>query len=133
MNLQTKIDNDLRQAITDRNKDRAEFLKVIVAELSRKSTKEVSDEEVIKELKRIKEGSIICGNMSEVSIIEEYLPKMMSEDEIRIHVHTVIAGNNCESLKDLGKVMKILNLYGPTMDKAIASKIAKQILTTIKF
>lgn len=130
MNLQTKIDNDLRQAITDRNKDRAEFLKVIVAELSRKSTKEVSDEEVIKELKRIKEGSIICGNMSEVSIIEEYLPKMMSEDEIRIHVHTVIAGNNCESLKDLGKVMKILNLYGPTMDKAIASKIAKQLLTS---
>lgn len=130
MNLQTKISNDLKQAITDRNKDRAEFLKVIVAELSRKSTKEVSDEEVIKELKRIKEGSIICGNMSEVSILEEYLPKMMSEDEIRIHVHTVIAGNNCESLKDLGKVMKILNLYGPTMDKAIASKIAKQLLTS---
>lgn len=130
MNLQTKIDNDLRQAITDRNKDRAEFLKVIVAELSRKSTKEVSDEEVIKELKRIKEGSIICGNMSEVFILEEYLPKMMTEDEIRVHVHTVIAGNNCESLKDLGKVMKILNLYGPTMDKAIASKIAKQLLTS---
>lgn len=132
MKLQTKINEDLKQAITDRNKDRVELLKVVVAELSRYPTKEVSDEDVLKKLKMVKEGAIACGNTSEVVILNEYLPTMMSEDEMRVHVNNVISANNCTGLSDIGKVMKILNYYGPTLDKAYTSKYAKETLSSLK-
>ena len=128
MTLQERIQKDFQQSIADRNTPRTEFLKVVVAELSRKSTKEVSDEEVLKELKRMKEGAVACGNSHEVIMLDEYLPKMMTEEEIKVIVSNIIETHNFKTMKDLGAIMKILNSYGPTMDKAIASKLVKQFL-----
>lgn len=129
--LKEQIEKDFSDAITDRDRERLDLIKVIKAEISREKTKNPTDEEILKIIRRLKEGALICGNTHEVKFFNSYLPVMMTKDEIEINVRTVINANNYNKPSDLGKVMKILNSYGPTLDKKIASEIAKQILLSI--
>ncbi len=41
-------------------------------------------------------------------VIQNYLPKALSEEEIAIMVEKAVADSNAESMKDMGKVMGIL-------------------------
>ncbi len=103
MNLQTKIDDDLRQAIIDRNKERSDLLKVVVAELSRYPTKEVSDEDVLKKLKMMKDGAIACNNTSELEILE-----VMHREGLFAHTRCLVAETHERKFKDLRARYKAL-------------------------
>ena len=128
MTLQEKIKSDLNIAIFKR-KSSADFLKVIVAEMSRKDSKILPDEEVLKILKMMKEGATLLKNEFELNILKEYLPQVMSEEETKSVVKEIIDDNNFSSIKDHGQLMKQLNTFGPHIDKSIASKYAKQFLS----
>lgn len=45
---------------------------------------------------------------AELKIVQEYLPEQLGEEEIRVIVREAIAESGAESIKDLGKVMKIV-------------------------
>lgn len=66
----------------------------------------------------------------EIEIIQEYLPRQLSEDEIATAVASVIEEVGASALKDMGKIMSALrDRYSGQMDFGRASKIAKQRLT----
>ena len=66
----------------------------------------------------------------EIEIIQEYLPRQLSEDEIATAVASVIEEVGASALKDMGKIMSALHeRYSGQMDFGRASKIAKQRLT----
>jgi hypothetical protein len=60
----------------------------------------------------------------ELAVIERYLPKQMSEDEIRAVLQGVIAGANASSAADFGKVM-------PVSMKALAGKADGKVISAI--
>jgi len=66
---------------------------------------------------------------NEIPIIESYLPKQLSEDEIRQEVLSAITELNARSVKEVGKVMGVLSkkLAGKAQGSAI-SQIAKEEL-----
>ena len=67
---------------------------------------------------------------SEIAIIEGFLPRQMSEDEVRAAVEATIAEVDAMVLKDIGKVMAVLReRYPGTMDFSKASAIAKAALS----
>jgi len=68
--------------------------------------------------------------LSEASILEEFLPEQMSEDAIEKVVKSIIAEVGAESMKDMGKVMGIASkkLAGKAEGQVI-SKIVKQHLS----
>ena len=81
---------------------------------------------VIKELDEEKEGNIKTGRLEEAkaidqqkAVIEKYLPKMMSEDEIR----AVIAKLEDKSIPSVMKYFKV-NFDGQ-VDMSLVSKIAR--------
>lgn len=66
----------------------------------------------------------------EISIIEEFLPKQMSDDEIRAAAETVVAELGAEGLKDIGRCMGALKAkYAGQMDFAKASVTIKGMLS----
>lgn len=66
----------------------------------------------------------------EISVIEEFLPAQMSEDEIRTAVEEVIAAEGAAGLKDMGRTMGALKAkYAGQMDFGKASALAKELLT----
>lgn len=48
---------------------------------------------------------LAAEELAQANIIEEFLPKMLSEDEIRIEVSQCIQNFNATSMSDMGKVM----------------------------
>jgi uncharacterized protein YqeY len=66
----------------------------------------------------------------EIAIIEDFLPRQMSEPETRAAVEKVVAEMGGGGLKDMGKVMAaIKERYAGQMDMARASSLAKQLLS----
>lgn len=67
---------------------------------------------------------------AEIVVIETFLPKQMSDAEIRAVVDAVIAELGAAGLKDIGKVMAALRDRHPgSMDFAKASAITKTALS----
>lgn len=124
-----KIQLDLAKTLIVADKEKRELLKILLSEIKLKKGNNPSDEDVISIILKFKTNAEECGNLYEIPILDQYLPQMMTKDEIEINVRTVINANNYNKPSDLGKVMKILNLYGPTLDKKIASELAKQMLS----
>ena len=67
--------------------------------------------------------------MAQVNVIESYLPKQMSEEEIEAVVKEIIAQTGAQSMKEMGKVMGIASkqLAGKADGKKI-SEIVKKLL-----
>jgi len=66
---------------------------------------------------------------AEIKIIERFLPKQLSGDEMKAAIEAVIKETGAESVKDMGKVMGALRAkYAGQMDFAAASTVIKSLL-----
>ena len=67
---------------------------------------------------------------AEIAIIERFLPKQMSDDEIAAVVKTLIAETGASSMKDMGKIMGALkSKYAGQLDMGKANGIIKNLLS----
>ena len=66
----------------------------------------------------------------EIQIIESFLPDQISAEEIKIIVEDLCSEEQAKSIKDLGKIIKILKeRYPGRLDFKIVAEITKSILT----
>lgn len=66
---------------------------------------------------------------AEIAAIEKFLPKQMSEDEVRGVVKGLIASTGAVGIKDMGKIMGVLKTqYAGQLDMGKASGIIKEML-----
>ena len=66
----------------------------------------------------------------EIAIIESFLPRQMSDDEIALAVKAAIADTGAAGPKDMGRVMGVLReRHAGTMDMAKAGAAVKQLLS----
>jgi hypothetical protein len=106
--------------------------------------KELSDEGVVQLLKGMvkkrndsivlyKQGGredLVSKEEAEITLINKFLPKQLTEEETVNIVKTKIAELNITSPKDMGKLMGALKgQYGSIMDFSLVSKIVKDILS----
>lgn len=69
---------------------------------------------------------LVDQESSEITVIERFLPKQMSEEEIKAAIAKVVAATGAASIKDMGKVMAELKKdYVGQMDFASASALIK--------
>jgi uncharacterized protein len=65
----------------------------------------------------------------EIAIIASYLPKQMSEDEVKAAIAAAIAETGAAGMKDMGKVIAVLKgKFAGKMDFAKASGLVKGML-----
>ena len=132
MTIQQQIKIDLMGAMKAKDEDRKSTLRVIMGEFARADAKELSDDEVIKVLKKLikseKETLSQKGSDEDtafIQIIETYLPQMASEDEIVTWVNGNIDLSQFKSkMQAMGPIMKH---FGARADGNVVKNILKDI------
>jgi hypothetical protein len=78
---------------------------------------------------KAKRNELAEKERTEICIINEFLPKQLSEEETSILCDGAIANTEAKSLKEIGKVIKFLKENGSSnLDISLASKILKEKL-----
>jgi len=135
MKLREIIQSDMKSAMRERKTEELGLLRVILGEINTLSkakdrkTEEVSDDEVIVILKKMKDNAVEMGDEGEVKILDTYLPEMLEEKQLEVLIKGIINTNGFEGMKDMGKVMgELKSKYGSTYDGKIASQIVRNNL-----
>ena len=146
--LKTKLKDELIIAMKDKNQLRVSTLRMVNAsikdlEISQRTnnqTDEISDNDIIdilvKMVKQRKEAADTYkqGNrddlskkeLDEIKIIEEFLPKQLSEDEVIKIIEGLISENNISDISGMGLLMsEIKKKYSGQLDLGLASQIIK--------
>ena len=139
----------LKSAMKAGDKRRVDTVRMITAALkdrdieARGQGKEVSDADILALLQKMvksrqesmdiyeKNGrpELAQQEREEIAIIQEFLPKQMSEDEVQAAIKAAIAETGAASVKDMGKVVGALKAkYTGQMDFAKASAAVKGLL-----
>ena len=148
--LKHKLQEDLRQSMLAKDALRTSVLRMLLSSINYYEIQkggagyEATDEDVLsviqKEVKQRKDSieqfsranrqDLVDKETKESQILQTYLPKQMSEDEIRRLTTNAIQEAGASSLQDIGKVMGVLmpKVKGKT-DGALVSKIVKEHLT----
>jgi len=73
---------------------------------------------------------LVKQEQEEIAIISAYLPKQMSEDEMKAAIDAAVAETGAAGMKDMGKVIGVLRgKYAGQMDFGKASALVKAKLT----
>jgi len=130
MTLQEQLSADLKTAIANKDNETKEILKVVVSELTRGLSKEVTDEKALSVIRGLKESAILCGKLEEVSVYDRYLPQMLSEEKVVAIVSDIIIELSATTKKDIGKIMGQLSKHpqATQIDKKFASTVINKLL-----
>lgn len=145
MNIEERINGDIKTAMLAKDAKRLEALRAIKsAILLLKTSPEGLTEDsamkaIQKEVKKRKETADLYTqqnrpDLAEVetfqsNVLEEYLPKQMSEDEVKAELQAIIASVGATSAADMGKVMGAASkAFAGKADNKMVSALVKQIL-----
>ncbi|MCM1109797.1 MAG: GatB/YqeY domain-containing protein [Clostridium sp.] len=144
-----RISSDIKAAMLARDKVRLETLRGIKKEFIEAKTAEgaggvLTDDAAMKimakMMKQRRETAQIYigqnrqdladGELAEAAIIEEYLPKALSDEELTAEIRRIIAETGAASMKEMGKVMGVASkaLVGRADGRAISAKV-KELLS----
>lgn len=148
MTLYDKVSEDIKAAMKARDKVRLETLRnikkyFIEAKTAPGANDTLDDSDALKILQKLaKQGKetaqtftdngrqdLADAELAQAKVIEEYLPKQLSEAEITEAVKKIIAETGAQGMKDMGKVMGTASkmLAGKADGRAI-STVVKQLL-----
>ncbi len=85
--------------------------------------------EAIQDAEKGNRPDLVEANQAEIKVLEEFLPKQLTEDELIAMAKAVINQVGASSLADMGKVMKVLlpQIKGQAPNELV-SKIVRQLL-----
>ena len=151
MSLRDKIEANYKNALKSKDKNKISTYRLILAgikdvDISNRSgpQKKVTDDEDIKKLlkKMIKQRSesievykknnrndLLEIEQGEMSVISEYLPKQLSEEDIKKICSEIINLTGASSIKDMGRAMgELKKQHADTIDFSKAGSILKELL-----
>ncbi len=144
MDLFDRISNDIKGAMLAKDKVRLETLRGIKKEFLEAKTAKGADgtltddqatKIMAKMVKQRKETAQIYAEqnrpelaeneLAEAAVIEEYLPKQLSDEELTSRLKEIIAQTGATSAKEMGKVMGVASkaLAGQADGKVISAKV----------
>lgn len=145
--MENRIQKDLLNAMKAKDNVRVDTLRLIKAAIQNEKTNgsyhELTDADVIKLIQKLSKQhqesiemyesagriDLVEKERAEKVILDEYLPKMMSNDELKSAIDVIVKEINASTMKDMGNVMKALSAkYSGQYDGKTASMIIKEIL-----
>ena len=154
--LREQLADDLKSAMKSKDSCRVSTLRLILAALKDRdiaarveggatSSNKESDDRILKTMlaKMVKQrresiemykqggrNDLVETETKELSIIEEYLPQAMSEEEVRQLVRETVKETGAESMSDLGKVMPLVMKKGAgKVDGKLAQEVLRELLS----
>jgi uncharacterized protein YqeY len=151
MSLRNRLNDELKQAMIGKNQRAVGTIRLILAALKERDiaarpsgqTDGIPEDQILSMMQgMIKQRrdsiemytkgnrpDLVQQEQEEIVIIETFLPKQMTEAEVRAIVEAMIKETGTASIKDLGKLMAELKAkYAGQMDFAKASALAREKL-----
>ena len=144
--LKEKLLLDLKNCMKEKlelRKNVIQMIRAAILQVEKDKQIELTDEQIIeiiaKEAKKRRDSladyeksgrtDLIEQIKKEISIVEEYLPKQLSKEEVKVIVKEVITETNATSIKDMGKVMKLAKeKIGAASDGRTINEVVKELL-----
>ena len=146
LSLSEQIMSDMKEAMKARDKVRLNTVRMIKSALMNEKIKAGHDltaeeeltvlsrekkqrEESIAEFTKADRKDLVDETKQEIAIVENYLPKQMTPEELDQAVSSAIAEVNAQGKSDFGKVMKVLmpKIKGKADGKEASAVVRKQL------
>ncbi|OBY08154.1 glutamyl-tRNA amidotransferase [Rhizobium leguminosarum bv. trifolii] len=148
--LRDQLATQLKEAMKAKNAERLSTVRLIQAAVKDRDIanrgigkEQASDDEILQILAKMvkqrdesakiyEENSrpeLAAKERAEIIVIQDFMPKQLSDSEVRANVSAIIAETGAAGAKDIGKVMAALKeRYAGQMDFAKASATVKELL-----
>ncbi len=145
MTLKQQIDEDIKEAMRDKNQDTLRALRAVKSLILLEETKEgaaaqlSTDDELKLLTKAVKQRrdsaaiyeqqnrpDLLEKELAEIAVIEKYLPKQLTEDEVKAKLQEIFSRVGAKSPSDMGKVM------GVAMKELAGQADGKVVQTLVK-
>ncbi len=144
--LENTINQDIKKAMLAKDEVSLRSLRaikaaILLAKTEKGASAEISGDAEIKVLQKLvkqrKESADIYKGQNrddlyqietdEIEVIEKYLPKQLSENDLNTYIEGLISKLNVSSVKEMGKIMGVANkeLAGKADGKAISETIKR--------
>ena len=141
-----KVQADMYTAMKSGDKEKANTLRTLISKLKDQQIKlreDISDEETLKVIKTLvkqrRESAEIYSKAGreelaekenfEISILDNYLPNLMSEEDVLSLIKKIVDETNAKYLSDIGKVMPLVMQRGKgKVDGKTANRILRSLL-----
>ena len=146
MSLRVQINQDLKDAMKAKDTKKRDALRLLTSafkQIEVDERKELNDDDVIKiiqkqvksrnesarQYKEANRNDLMQIELDEIAVYEPYLPKQLTDEELKIKPQSIVENTNATSMKDMGKVMGIASkeLAGRADGKRI-NETTKQLL-----
>lgn len=152
MALREQFSKHLTEAMKAKHAKRVSTLRLVLAslrelEIAKRDGGVANDPEILSLLAKMvkqreesaatydsaKRPELAAGEREEIEIIREYMPKQMSDTEVKAAAIAAIAEVGASAMKDMGKVMAAMKeKHAGSMDFARASALVKELLSAPK-
>ena len=144
--LKEKLMEDLKKSMKEKNevrKNTIQMVRAAILQIEKDKGVTVEDDKIIeiiaKEVKSKKDAlvdfekaeraDLIEQTNTEITILQEYLPKQLTKEEIKKELEIVIAEVGATSMKDMGMVMKEAKVrIGAAADGRTINEVVKELL-----
>lgn len=144
--MKDKVIEEMKLAMKSKNRERLNIMRLMNAKITeyQKENSESSDDKLItvldamvKERKKVvdiylkaNETERANSELYEISVIEEFLPKRMSINEITTIVQNIIDASGAHTMKDMGKVMGAAKMeIGTNANPSDLAMVIKKLLS----
>ncbi len=145
MNIEEKINADIKSAMLAKESKKLEALRAIksVVLLLKTSPEGLTEDSAMKaiqkEVKKRKESAeiyttqnrpdLVEAELFQAEVMETYLPKQLSEEEVKLEIQKIIEQVGAKSATEMGKVMGVASkVLAGKADNKMVSVLVKQLL-----
>jgi len=147
MLLKNQLENDLKAAMRAKDGTRLRTLRMVLAAIKLAEVEKGADldeaaltavlhkeiklrQEAIAEAQRANRPDLVQASRAEVAVLEEYLPRQLSVEELEALARQAVAEAGASSAREMGQVMKILmpRLQGRASGSQ-ASEVVRRLLS----
>ena len=144
--LKEKLMEDLKESMKTKDtvrKNAVQMVRASILQIEKDKGIEVEDEkridiiakevktkkDALKDFEKAERQDLIDLTNREIEILQEYLPKQLSRDEVKAEVQKIISEIGATSMKDMGAIMKEAKAkMGASAEGKTINEVAKEIL-----
>ena len=144
--LKEKLMEDLKEAMRSKNeikKNTVQMVRAAILQIEKDKGIQVEDDKILeiiakevnskrdalKDFEKAERQDLIDQTNQEIEVLQQYLPKQLSREEIKVELEKIIAEIGATTMKDMGAIMKEAKAkMGASADGKTINEVAKEIM-----
>ena len=144
--LKEKLMEDLKNAMKNKDEIRKNTVQMVragILQIEKDKGIQVEDDKILeiiakevktkkdalKDFEKAERSDLIEQTNKEIEVLQEYLPKQLTREEIKIELEKIIKQLGASTAKDMGGIMKEAKTkFGASADGKTINEVAKEIL-----